>query len=90
VGLSQAESIKDAGDRHARLPMLWNADQDRELLAFYGELSALRRTLPAEPRVTIAAEGDRLAYARGRVVVEIDAGAASAVARDGADVLLRV
>jgi cyclomaltodextrinase / maltogenic alpha-amylase / neopullulanase len=89
VGLSQTESIKDAGDRHARLPMLWNADQDRELLAFYGELSALRRTLPAEPRVTTAAEGDRLAYARGRVVVEIDVGAASAVARDGADVLLR-
>jgi cyclomaltodextrinase / maltogenic alpha-amylase / neopullulanase len=89
VGLSQTESIKDAGDRQARLPMLWDADQDRDLLAFYGELSALRRALPAEPRETIAAEGDRLVYARGTVVVEIDVGAGSAVARDGADVLLR-
>ena len=69
--------------------MLWGADRDRDLLAFYGELSALRRALPAEPRVTIAAEGDRLAYARGTVVVEIDVGAGSAVARDGAEVLLR-
>lgn len=89
VGLSQTKSIKDAGDRHARLPMLWGSDQDAELLAFYRELSALRRALPPEPRETIAAEGSRLVYTRGAVVTEVDVVDGSAVVRDGADVLLR-
>ncbi len=90
VGLGQRQSIKDAGDRHARLPMLWGADQDSTLLAFYGELAALRRRLPNESRETRAADEGRLAYARGTVVVELDLDAGSAVVRDGADVLLRV
>jgi hypothetical protein len=89
VGLTQEQSIKDAGDRHARLPMLWGDDQDRGLLAFYGELAALRKMLPAGPRETIVAEGPRLAYARGTLVVELDLDAGSALVRDGADVLLR-
>jgi len=90
VGLSQERRIKEAGDRHARLPMLWGDDQDAELLAFYRELATLRRELPREPRETIAADGPRLAYTRGAVVVELDVAAGSAVVRDGADVLLRV
>jgi cyclomaltodextrinase / maltogenic alpha-amylase / neopullulanase len=89
VGLSQQRSIKDAGDRHARLPMLWGGEQDRELLAFYRQLVALRRELPAEPRETTAAEGARLAYSRGSVAVELDLDAGSALVRDGVDVLLR-
>lgn len=90
VGLSQEHGIKDAGDRHARLPMLWGDEQDLELLAFYRELTALRRELPHEPRETLRADGSRLAYARGAVVVELDVEAGSAVVRDGADTLLRV
>jgi cyclomaltodextrinase / maltogenic alpha-amylase / neopullulanase len=90
VGLSQRDSIKNAGDRHARLPMLWGAEQDAELLAFYREVAALRRVLPAVPRETVTAERGRLAYTRGSVVVELDLDAGAGLVRDGADVLLRV
>jgi hypothetical protein len=69
--------------------MLWGGEQDRELLAFYRQLVALRRELPAEPRETTAAEGARLAYSRGSVAVELDLDAGSALVRDGVDVLLR-
>ena len=89
VGLSQQRSIKDAGDRHARLPMLWGGDQDGDLLRFYRELSGLRRVLPPVPRETIAAKGTRLAYARGTITVELDLDGPSALVRDGSDVLLR-
>jgi len=89
VGLSQALSIKAAGDRHARLPMPWGDDQDGALHAFYRELAALRRGLPREPRRTVEADGARLVYTRGKVVVELDVDTGSAVVRDGADVLLR-
>ena len=89
VGVSQAADIHDAGDRQARLPMRWGLDQDTELLAFFRELAALRRTLPSEPRETLVADGARLTYARGTVVVELDLAEMSGVARDGGDVLLR-
>ena len=89
VGLSQQRSIKDGGDEHARLPMLWGDDQDGDLLRFYRELAALRHAIPPVSRETIAAEGTRLAYARGTITVELDLHGPSALVRDGADVLLR-
>ena len=96
VGLSQEGSVKDAsspaGDRHARLPMLWDGDQDRELLRFYGELAALRRERPelaAGPRETVSADAASLAYARGGLVVELDLAAGSGSVREGRETLLR-
>jgi cyclomaltodextrinase / maltogenic alpha-amylase / neopullulanase len=96
VGRSQRHGIKDAGDhggdRHARLPMPWDDDQDRDLLAFYRDLARLRREraeLRSAPREQLAAEGTRLAYARGELVVEIDLASGAALLRDGRDVLLR-
>lgn len=89
VGLSQTRSIKEGGDRQARLPMLWGAERDEGLLAFYAELAALRRALPAAPRERASAEGTRLVYRRGAVEVELDVTAATAVVREGAEVLLR-
>ncbi|MFV9504426.1 MAG: alpha-amylase family glycosyl hydrolase [Oscillochloridaceae bacterium umkhey_bin13] len=48
VGLSQFRDVRHAdGSGHpeeSRLPMRWGADQDRDLLAFYQQLGALRRT----------------------------------------------
>jgi cyclomaltodextrinase / maltogenic alpha-amylase / neopullulanase len=95
VGLAQQHGIKDAGagggDRHARLPMLWGADQDAALLRFYGELAGLRRSRPElreAPRELVEAEGTRLVYAREPLLVELDLEGA-AVVRDGRDVLLR-
>jgi glycosidase len=78
VGLSQTQDIRDAGwggDREARRPMLWDGDQDRELLAFYRELIRLRRDEPAlrrGSRRTIAATATTLSYAREDLVVTID------------------
>lgn len=89
VGVSQDASIRDVGDQEARLPMRWAGDQDTELLTFFRDLCALRRTLPDEPRETLVAEGARLEYRRGSVVVAFDLDELSAVARDGGDVLLR-
>ncbi len=47
VGLSQVRDVRYAdGSGHpeeSRLPMLWGADQDTELLAFYRRMGALRR-----------------------------------------------
>ncbi len=45
VGLSQREAVGRLEE--ARLPMLWGAEQDHALLAFYRELIALRRQTPA-------------------------------------------
>jgi len=89
VGLGQRESIKVGGDRHARLPMPWDDVQNRELLAFYTDLIALRKELPDAPRENLFAEGSRLAYSRGQLVVELDLASGSGLVRDGADVLLR-
>ncbi|WP_322495418.1 alpha-amylase family glycosyl hydrolase [Chloroflexus sp.] len=48
VGLSQRLDVRHAdGSGHpeeARLPMLWDDDQDRDLLQFYRQLGALRRS----------------------------------------------
>ena len=90
VGLSQELSIKEGGDRHARLSMLWGAERDGGLLAFYTELAALRSALPGVPRERVGAEGTRLVYRRGAVEVELDVTAGTAVVREGSEVLFRV
>ena len=75
VGLSQDDDIRAGGwggDRQARLPMLWGADQDADLLAFYGSLAELRQALPDEPRRTLQADATRFSYARGDVEVSFD------------------
>lgn len=97
VGLSQQRSIKDPtsrdGDRQARLPMLWDADADRELLAFFRDLVALRRErteLRSGPRETLAADATSLAYARGGLVVELDLAACAGSVRDGAERLIEI
>lgn len=50
VGLSQRHDLEyPDGSRkmeESRMPMLWGAEQDRQLLQFYTELIALRRTPP--------------------------------------------
>ena len=91
VGLSQDEDIRAGGlggDRHARLPMLWGADQDPELFAFYRSLVELRRTLGDAPRRTLQSDASRFAYERGDVVVSFDLESLTgSVTRDGVSLL---
>jgi glycosidase len=91
VGLSQEKDIRAAGrggDAWARLPMLWGADQDTELFAFYRSLVELRRSLGSEPRRTLYADPTRFAYTRGGVEVSFDLEARTcAVTRDGVSLL---
>ncbi|OLB81357.1 MAG: hypothetical protein AUI15_39985 [Actinobacteria bacterium 13_2_20CM_2_66_6] len=63
----------------ARLPMLWGADQDRELLAHFQKLGRLRAQSPAlrrGSRRTLSVDADSLVYERvlgeERVVVSLD------------------
>ena len=66
VGLSQMRPADPLEE--ARLPMLWGDDQDRELIAFYRELIALRRdTYPVwrEARRTLLIDDARGLYAYG-------------------------
>jgi glycosidase len=70
VGLSQARDVRYAdGSGHpeeSRLPMLWGEAQDRELLAFYRRLVALRRSGPARwrgERVTLTTDDAAGVYA---------------------------
>ena len=57
VGLSQEQDIVHDDGRHvmeaSRLPMLWGADQDKELLRFYRQLIHFRRAHP------VLVHGDR-------------------------------
>jgi glycosidase len=91
VGLSQDQDIRAGGfggDRHARLPMLWGADQDSELFAFYRSLVELRRTLGDAPRRTLQSDASRFAYERGDVVVSFDLESLTgSVTRDGVSLL---
>lgn len=91
VGLSQGEDIRASGiggDRWARLPMLWGADQDAGLLAFYRALVALRHSLGTGPRRTLHADSNRFAYARGDVAVSFDLDSLTcSVSRDGVSLL---
>jgi cyclomaltodextrinase / maltogenic alpha-amylase / neopullulanase len=71
VGLSQARDVRQDGrglPEESRLPMLWGADQDTDLLVYYRHLIHLRRSLPALKmgRIQIVkADSDKLAYTRG-------------------------
>jgi len=91
VGLSQDEDIRRAGrggDKWARLPMLWDDDQDAGLLAFFRSLVELRRSLDDAPRRTLYADATRFAYTRGGVDVSFDLDARSyAAVRDGVSLL---
>lgn len=75
VGLSQRRDVRHAdGSGHpeeSRLPMLWGAEQNLDLLAYYQRLGALRRaTAPIwrGPRRTVAVDDARgqLVYACGQ------------------------
>ncbi|MBS1967616.1 MAG: DUF3459 domain-containing protein, partial [Chloroflexi bacterium SZAS-1] len=50
VGLSQQSDVRTPGDagglEQSRLPMLWAAAQDQDLLRYYRALIRLRRTVP--------------------------------------------
>ncbi len=78
VGLSQRfDGVSENAE--ARLPMLWGADQNRDLLAYFQHLGRLRRESPAlrrGSRRTLRAEADELVYERvlgdERVVVSLN------------------
>ena len=64
VGLSQRQAVGRLEE--ARLPMLWDEQQDRELLDFYRRLIALRRQTVATwsaPRTTLRVDDERGLYA---------------------------
>ncbi|NPA90958.1 MAG: alpha-amylase [Chloroflexi bacterium] len=82
VGLSQdADVVQPNGwhhHGHARLPMPWGEDQDRDLYAFFQRIIRVRRaggavwwTTPITPRVVDDARGV-YAYARGPYVVVLN------------------
>jgi cyclomaltodextrinase len=68
VGLSQERDVRQGRrglPEEARLPMLWDEDQNSELLDYYRNLIHLRRQEPAlrwGVRRTLIAEGSQLAY----------------------------
>ena len=70
VGLSQHEDVMQNGraiHEEARLPMIWGAEQDLDLFAFYKDLIALRKAHPAlrrGTRTTIQANDRVLTYRR--------------------------
>ena len=78
VGLTQRHDGV-AENAEARLPMLWGADQDHDLLAHFQKLGRLRAESPAlrrGSRRTLSVDADRLVYERvlgeERVVVSLN------------------
>jgi len=71
VGLSQHNDVMQHGraiHEEARLPMIWGAEQDRDLFVFYKGLIALRKAhsaLRRGNRANIHADASVLAYRRG-------------------------
>jgi cyclomaltodextrinase / maltogenic alpha-amylase / neopullulanase len=71
VGLSQRNDVMQHGraiHEEARLPMIWEDDQNRDLLAFYKDLIGLRNSKAAlrrGTRQTLSADGEVFAYRRG-------------------------
>jgi cyclomaltodextrinase len=97
VGLSQQYAIKDesvwGGDRHARLPMLWGADQDAVTLDVFRQLARLRAARPElcdGSTFVVSADEKTLRYTRGPLLVSLDAEAGSGSIADGPDELLRL
>jgi cyclomaltodextrinase / maltogenic alpha-amylase / neopullulanase len=70
VALSQNDDVMQNGraiHEEARLPMIWGADQDRDVLAFYEDLIQLRNSNPAlrtGTRQTLLADEKIFAYRR--------------------------
>lgn len=70
VGLSQHNDVMQHGraiHEETRLPMLWGTEQDRELLTFYKELIAFRKThsaLRGGTRTTMHTDDNLLTYRR--------------------------
>jgi glycosidase len=97
AGLSQSHGVKDkavwGGDRHARLPMPWGADQDADLVSAFRALAQLRASQPAlrrEPTRVLDADQSTLRYARGPLIVTLDASSGSGWVSDGSRDLFRV
>ncbi|TMC81400.1 MAG: hypothetical protein E6J06_12920, partial [Chloroflexi bacterium] len=89
VGLTQRhDGVTENAE--ARLPMLWGADQDRDLLAHFQRLGRLRAESPAlrrGSRRTLSVDADSLVYERvlgdERVVVSLDLRSSSGSIVDG-------
>ncbi len=89
VGLTQRhDGVTENAE--ARLPMLWGADQDRELLAHFQELGRLRAESPAlrrGSRRTLSVDADSLVFERAlddeRVVVSLNLKTSSGTVVDG-------
>jgi glycosidase len=70
AGLSQVRDTRQDGlglPEESRLPMIWGADQDTSLLAFYTELAAVRNRRPSlrrGSRRTLFVDPQVLVYAR--------------------------
>jgi glycosidase len=89
VGLSQQDDVMQHGraiHEEARLPMLWSAEQDRDLFAFYKGLITFRKShsaLRGGRRTNIHANDRVLAYRRSDdaeslvTVLNLSEGAAS-------------
>jgi glycosidase len=97
VGLSQQHAIKDesvwGGDRHARLPMLWGADQDAVTLDVFRQLARVRAARPElreAPTRVVRTDERTLEYTRGPLLVSLDVEAGSGSIADGPDELLRL
>ena len=97
AGLSQSHGVKDktawGGDRHARLPMPWGADQDADLVNVFRSLVQLRASQPAlrqEPTRVLDAGPSTLRYARGPLIVTLDASSGSGWVSDGPREVFRV
>jgi glycosidase len=75
VGLAQERDVRETSDKEARLPMLWDDEQDAELREYYKGLIRVRRERPElsrAGRTTLHADADLLVYARGELVVALN------------------
>jgi glycosidase len=97
AGLSQSYGVKDTtvwgGDRHARLPMPWGDDQDTDLVRVFRALAQLRASEPAlrrESTRVLDADESTLRYARGPLIVTLDASSGSGWVSDGGRDVFRV
>lgn len=82
VGLSQERDIRQ-GElgvfEESRLPMLWGAQQNSELLAFYQDLISLRKACPdlsSHERTTLYADDQLLVYRKKSALVVLNIGTA--------------
>jgi glycosidase len=80
VGLSQQRDIRQNGralHEEARLPMIWGAAQDADLLAYYQNLCRIRTEHPnlaRTPRKTLLADGNLLVYQSAELITALNLG----------------